>query len=144
MKTTSTELVYASRLLYEHPYIVIFDKTGNDTLHKIQHKNPELATNERSCIYDIGAGEFDVKVNTVLEIIFDADDIDNYVEAPVIIKDVFALGYKSIGEVPSTWSVCALLEFPNGIPAILSGLEQKKRYYISSKKMWSDLMALYR
>ena len=144
MKSTSTEQVYESRLLYEHPYIVISGKTDENTLLRIKQKNPGIDISERRDIYDIGAGAFDIKMDHVFEVIFDADNIENCLEVPVAVKGVFALGYKSIDEIPSTWSVCVLLEFPGEIPSILSGLQRGRRFYLSSRKMWNDLIALYR
>ncbi|MBS7233030.1 hypothetical protein KHA90_18570 [Flavobacterium psychroterrae] len=142
MKNINIEEVWSSRLLYEKPYIVLSKKTGDDILEKLLAKNPLFKIPENAILYDVLGCYQDIPINHTYDFIFKRNNIDENNHTMAIIKNVYALGAKEIEVVPATWSVTALIEFPNGIPPLIKNKEEKDLLYLCSKKLWEELVKI--
>jgi len=143
MKSTSSEIVKSSGLLYSLTYTLLTSRSDQNIWDKVKRRNPDIEVDNSCVLCDVTGCYSDVKVNQMYDLIFESENIEKYEDTLCIVKNVFALGYKSIDEIPSTWGVVALLSFPKGIPDMLQVLSNSDRLYLSSKESWKTLLSLW-
>jgi hypothetical protein len=131
------------KIMKNNIYTVLYERVDCSIYAKIRLKNPQIVIEKASnnVIWGVLGCYFDVKVGHQYDIIFNIDNLNEFGETTSIIKNVFALGYKGIEEIPATWGVVSIIEFPNGIPDFLCKTDNK--YCLCSKKMWKDIMNSY-
>ncbi|WP_264529062.1 hypothetical protein [Flavobacterium sp. N502540] len=142
MKSIDTDEVWASRILYEKPYTILYDETDERGLNKILTVNPLFKIPENTILLDITGCYQDIPINYSYDFIFRSDNIEDCDSTIAIIKKVYAFGAKEIDQIPSKWSVIALIEFPNGIPSLIKNKKINDPLYLCSKNLWKDLVKI--
>jgi|GEM_PF-6789957 len=142
MKTIDTDEVWASRILYEKPYTILYDETVGNFLNKILAANPLFRVPENTILFDITGCYQDIPINYSYDFIFRNDNIEDCANTIAIIKKVYAYGAKEIVQIPSKSSVIALIEFPNGIPSLITNKKINDPLYLCAKKLWEDLVKI--
>lgn len=143
MMSIYSKKISESRLLYENEYIVITPKLESISVNGILKIHKDIVLDENSIICGVSGGPFDIKLNHTFDIIYCVNDFKNYEMCTSVVKSVFAFGYRQLlDEVPSNWNVAALIEFPNGMPDILSSCKDESTFLVSSAKLWNKLVLL--
>lgn len=142
MKALTPEIFENSRLLYEEAYTVLYEPAESDVQQRITAKKPSFQMLPNCVLYTVAGCNIDVPAGHTYDFIFSDNDMEISQPTYAIIRSLFALGFKEIGEVPRGWNVTALIEFPNGIPALLERIGPKEKLYLSSKTLWEALMKL--
>lgn len=143
MKNLDTDKVYSSRLLYDRPYNIIDSKSSDNILQKIVVKNPLFKIPENTLLCGIVGCYQDIPLNQIYDFVFRHNNIEDSATTKAIIKNVYALGVTELDTIPATWGVTALIEFPDGIPSLISTIETNGPLYLCSKNFWEDLLKVY-
>jgi hypothetical protein len=143
-KSIFWEGFYENRLLYNNIYVCLHAREKITVVNKILELHKNIKCDKHNIICGIDGGYFDVKLNHQFEVMFLAEDIDKYEYCDSIVRAVFAFGNKVLlSEVPSTWGVNALMEFPNGIPDIFLRYEESATFVLSSKELYMKINACF-
>lgn len=144
MKNIFTQKVVDSGLLNSSPHIFIYPKIDSIMIDRILTIHPGIYRNKNEIICGVSGGFLDVDLHHKFEAICSMYDIRVSQVCGSVIKTVFAFGYKErLDQVPSNWNVSGIVEFPNGIPDLLSTYEEEIPFILCSESLLAKIKNIH-
>lgn len=113
-------------------------------IDRILRIHPGTKKNKNEMICGISGVFLDVNLHHEFEVVCSMSDIEVNEVCSSVVKTVFAFGYKKIlDQVPSNWNVSGIVEFPTGIPHVLSTYEQDIPFILCSESLLANIKTIH-